>query len=69
MFVMHTALSANAIVILELLATAAFALSGVLGAMRQRMDIVGICACGFLAAFGGGTLDVTPLFRMSLQLE
>ena len=49
-------ISRNSIVILEYLATAAFALSGVLGALRKRMDIVGICACGFLAAFGGGTL-------------
>lgn len=41
---------------LELLGTAAFALSGVIGAIRKRMDVVGICVCGFLAAFGGGTL-------------
>lgn len=52
---------------LELLGTAAFAVSGVLSAMRKRMDIVGIVVCGFLAAFGGGTLrdvliDRRPFF-------
>ena len=57
------ALSRNAIVVLEFLATMAFALSGVLGALRKRMDIVGICACGFLAAFGGGTLRDVLLDR------
>jgi uncharacterized membrane protein YeiH len=52
---------------LELMGTTAFALSGVLGAMRKQMDVVGICVCGFLAAFGGGTLrdvliDRRPFF-------
>ncbi len=52
---------------LELLGTAAFALSGVLVAIRKRMDVVGVCVCGFLAAFGGGTLrdvliDRRPFF-------
>jgi uncharacterized membrane protein YeiH len=51
----------------ELGATAAFALSGVLEAARKRMDAVGVCAVGFLAAFGGGTLrdlllDQRPFF-------
>ena len=45
----------------------AFALSGVIVMLRKRMDIVGICACGLLAAFGGGSLrdvllDRRPLF-------
>ena len=52
---------------LELIGTAAFAVSGVLSAMRKNMDMVGICVCGFLAAFGGGTLrdvliDRRPFF-------
>lgn len=52
---------------LELLGTAAFAASGVLSALRKKMDVVGICVCGFLAAFGGGTLrdvliDRRPFF-------
>ena len=60
-------LSQHTLVGLELVGTAAFALSGVLGAMRKRMDLVGICVCGFLAAFGGGTLrdvliDRRPFF-------
>jgi uncharacterized membrane protein YeiH len=57
---------------LELLATAAFALSGVISAMRKRLDIVGVCVCGFLAAFGGGTLrdlliDRRPFFWVEHQ--
>jgi len=56
-------LSRDTIVVLEFLATMAFALSGVIGALRKRMDIVGICACGFLAAFGGGTLRDVLLER------
>lgn len=58
---------------LELLGTAAFAVSGVLGAMRKKMDVVGICVCGFLAAFGGGTLrdvliDRRPFFWAEHQV-
>ena len=57
---------------LELLGTAAFAVSGVLGAMRKRMDMVGICVCGFLAAYGGGTvrdvlIDRRPFFWVEHQ--
>jgi len=53
--------------LIELSATAAFALSGVLEAARKRLDAVGVCAVGFLAAFGGGTLrdllmDQKPFF-------
>lgn len=53
--------------LVELSATAAFALSGVLEAARKRMDAVEVCAVGFLAAFGGGTLrdlllDQRPFF-------
>lgn len=47
--------------VVELGATAAFALSGVLEAARKRMDAIGVCVVGFLAAFGGGTLrDILP---------
>ena len=64
--------SQNFIFMLEFAATTAFAVSGVLGALRQRMDIVGICVCSFLTAFGGGTLrdvllDRRPFFWVEHQ--
>jgi uncharacterized membrane protein YeiH len=51
----------------EAAATIAFALSGVIEGARKRLDAVGICVVGGLAAFGGGTirdvlLDRRPLF-------
>lgn len=66
------AISQNSIFVLELLGIAAFAVSGVLAALRKRMDIVGICVCGFLTAFGGGTLrdvliDRRPFFWVDHQ--
>lgn len=53
--------------LIEITATAAFALSGVLAAARKRLDAVGVVAVAFLAAFGGGTvrdllLDRRPFF-------
>ena len=53
--------------LVELLATAAFALSGLMEAARKRLDAVGVCVVAFLAAFGGGTLrdlllDQRPFF-------
>ena len=53
--------------VLEIAATAAFALSGMIAAARQRMDAVGVCVVAFVAAFGGGTLrdlllDQRPFF-------
>jgi uncharacterized membrane protein YeiH len=66
-------LAQQLLVTLEVLGTAAFALSGVISAVRKRMDVVGICVCGFLAAFGGGTLrdlliDRRPFFWVEHQL-
>jgi uncharacterized membrane protein YeiH len=54
-------------VVAEAAATVAFALSGVVEGARKRLDAVGICVVGGLAAFGGGTvrdilLDRRPLF-------
>jgi uncharacterized membrane protein YeiH len=54
-------------VVAEAAATVAFALSGVIEAARKRLDAVGICVVGGVAAFGGGTLrdvllDRRPLF-------
>ena len=53
--------------LVELAATAAFALSGILEGARRRLDAVGVVVVGFLAAFGGGTLrdlllDQRPFF-------
>ena len=58
---------------IELLATLAFALSGILVAARKRMDVVGVCVVGFLAAFGGGTLrdillDQRPFFWVENEI-
>ncbi|QTD44637.1 trimeric intracellular cation channel family protein [Ottowia testudinis] len=52
---------------LELAATLAFALSGVIEAARKRLDVVGVAVVAFAAAFGGGTLrdlllDYRPFF-------
>lgn len=52
---------------LEIAATVAFALSGVMAAARKRLDAVGVCVVAFVAAFGGGTLrdlllDQRPFF-------
>lgn len=53
--------------LLEVAATIAFALSGVIAAARKRMDAVGVSVMAFVAAFGGGTLrdlllDQRPFF-------
>ncbi|MDM7943135.1 MAG: trimeric intracellular cation channel family protein [Hydrogenophaga sp.] len=53
--------------LVEVGATAAFALSGVMAGARKQLDAVGVCVVGFLAAFGGGTLrdlllDQRPFF-------
>ena len=53
--------------VLELAATLAFALSGVLEGARKKLDPVGVGVVAFLAAFGGGTLrdlllDQRPFF-------
>ena len=53
--------------LVEVAATAAFALSGVMAAARKQLDAVGVCTVAFLSAFGGGTvrdllLDQRPFF-------
>lgn len=55
--------------LIEILATLAFALSGLLEAARKRLDPVGVVVVAGLAAFGGGTmrdilLDRRPFFWM-----
>lgn len=55
--------------LIEILATLAFALSGLLEAARKKLDAVGVVVVAGLAAFGGGTmrdilLDRRPFFWM-----
>ena len=47
------------LVTIEVAGTLAFAVSGFMAAARKRMDIVGVSAVSFFAAFGGGTLVET----------
>lgn len=46
----------NLILIIDILGTIAFAISGVLTAMNKRLDPFGILIIAFVAAVGGGTL-------------
>ena len=53
--------------LVEVAATVAFALPGVMAAARKQLDAVGVCTVAFLSAFGGGTvrdllLDQRPFF-------
>ena len=48
---------------IEVVATAAFAISGVLEASRKKLDAVGVVVVAGLAAFGGGTLRDVLLDR------
>jgi len=55
---------------LELLGTAAFAVSGALAASRKGMDIFGFCVLALMPAVGGGTIrdiiiDRLPVFWVS----
>jgi len=47
----------------EVAATVAFALSGLLAGARKRLDAVGLCVVAGLSAFGGGTLRDVLLDR------
>jgi len=42
--------------IMEMLGTAAFAISGALAAMRHRLDVFGVLVITFATAIGGGTI-------------
>ena len=55
---------------LEMLGTAAFAVSGALAASRKGMDIFGFCVLALMPAVGGGTIrdiiiDRVPVFWVS----
>ena len=52
------------ILILEIIGTAAFAVSGALLAARKRMDIFGVCTMGLVAACGGGVVRDILLGRL-----
>ncbi len=57
---------------IEVAATVAFALSGLIESTRRRMDIIGVFSVTFVSAFGGGTirdvlLDRRPLFWVQHQ--
>lgn len=47
----------------EITATLAFALSGLLAGARKHLDVVGLCVVAGLSAFGGGTLRDVLLDR------
>lgn len=47
----------------EITATLAFALSGLLAGARKQLDVVGLCVVAGLSAFGGGTLRDVLLDR------
>ena len=53
---------------IELLATLAFALSGIMEAARKRMDVVGVFSVAFVSAFGGGTVRDLLLDRRPLEV-
>jgi len=53
------------VIILEIIGTVAFAISGVIAAMQKKMDIFGIMILGLTTAVGGGILrdlllNITP---------
>ncbi len=54
------------IFIIELSATIAFAISGILEARRQNMDLIGVFTLAFITALGGGTLRDVLLNRHPL---
>lgn len=49
--------------VVEITATLAFALSGLLAGARKQLDVVGLCVVAGLSAFGGGTLRDVLLDR------
>lgn len=60
------------LLVIEVGGTLAFAMSGLIEAMRKRMDVVGVFSVAFVSAFGGGTvrdvlLDRRPLFWIQNQ--
>lgn len=46
----------NLLYVLDLIGTAAFAVSGALAGVRRQMDLLGVLVLGIVTAIGGGTL-------------
>jgi len=59
----HVLSLTNGQIVIEALATVAFAISGVIEAARKRLDAVGVVMVAGLTAFGGGTLRDVLLDR------
>jgi len=60
------------LIVIEIVGTVAFAMSGLLEAIRKRMDIIGVFSVTFVSAFGGGTvrdvlLERRPFFWVQYQ--
>lgn len=58
--------------LIEISAIVAFAISGLIEAVRKRMDVIGVFSVAFVTAFGGGALrdvllDRRPLFWVQHQ--
>jgi uncharacterized membrane protein YeiH len=53
--------------VIEIAAICAFAVSGLIEAVRKRMDVVGVFTVAFVTAFGGGTLRDLLLDRRPLS--
>lgn len=59
-----SSISINSIeLLIEILGTLAFAISGLIAGLRKRFDLVGICMVSGITAFGGGTLRDVLLDR------
>ncbi len=63
-------MSANLVYVLEMIGTAAFAISGALAASRKNMDVFGFSVLALMPAVGGGTIrDIvigrSPVFWIS----
>lgn len=64
----HEPLLSWLLIVIEVSATLAFALSGLLEAARKRLDAVGVCLVAGLAAFAVGTLRDLLLDRRPFRI-
>ena len=61
---METAVLSDLTLILELIGTAAFALTGVSVAVKKELDVLGVLVLGMTTAVGGGVLRDVLLGRV-----